>query len=150
MCSFCCFDSHSYLLLTPVCLPTRHILLPPLLQTLLRSSSPQVTRYKSCCCARSQRDEVSPACTGSGAEALGPHEAVRVASLPAELAVQHRPVPVGRPCGRDTFRVRVCVLSELISLLQQMEDQTVSFYSLNATERHVQLFVTEKASLTIM
>lgn len=49
-----------------------------------------------------QRNQVSPARTGSGAEALGPHEVVRVASFPTELTVQHRSVPVARPCVCDT------------------------------------------------
>lgn len=67
------------------------------------------------CFSLTPSEPVSPPGAGRGAEALGPHEVVGVASLPAELAVQHSAVLVGRSCEGQ---------GHVGSVLDQITDQT--------------------------
>lgn len=97
----------------------------------------------------SQWDEVSPASTGSGAEAFGPHEVVCVASLPAELTVQHRPVPVGRPYNvRETNMVNRVSIQRRSSCTMVSKKYCREKYVrlLDATKKSVQSLLTEKST----
>lgn len=49
----------------------------------------------------------SPACTGCGAKAFGPHEVVGVASFTTELTVQHRSLPMSWPWDRGRRRLKL-------------------------------------------